>query len=57
MQVLSKGGGKSEWVSSVGVDEAIVVAGYNAIEGVEAWFRFKKSARTIWKDQRSRIRV
>lgn len=36
MKVLSKGGGKSEGVSSVGVDEAIVVAGYNTIEGVEA---------------------
>lgn len=47
MKVLSKGGGKSEGVSIVGVDETIVVAGYNAIEGVEAWFRFKKSARIV----------
>lgn len=52
MKVLSKSGGKSEGVSSVGVDEAIVVAGYNAIEGIEAWFRSKKSATTISKQQR-----
>lgn len=47
MKVLSKSGGKSEWVSSVGVDEAVVVAGYNAVEGVETWSRLTKSARTI----------
>ncbi|KAL8776808.1 MAG: hypothetical protein Q9213_008124 [Squamulea squamosa] len=35
--VLIEGSRKSEWVSTIGVDEAVVVAGYNAVKGVEAW--------------------
>ncbi len=36
MNVLSKGSWKLERVSAVRIDEAVVVAGYNTIERVEA---------------------
>lgn len=57
MKVLRKGSGKSERVPSVGVDEAVVVAGYNAIEGVEAWSRSNTLARATRQQQKRRSLV